>query len=71
MITASYLDVVEDGLKYFLLGDTEMRVVVFWMRAHVDDSVHIQVQVVKLRNLQAMSCVFVAKKKKRTYILSE
>ena len=45
------LNVVENVLKYFLLTDSEVRVVIVGMRADVDDAVHVKVQVVKLGNL--------------------
>jgi hypothetical protein len=42
---------VEDILEDLLLGDAEMRIEVVGMRADVYDPVHVQVQIVKLRDL--------------------
>lgn len=43
-----YLKVVEDILKYPLFSNSEMRVKIIWMRTHMNDSIHVQVKVVKL-----------------------
>ena len=45
------LNVVKDVLKDLLLADPEVRVVIIGMRADVDDAVHVEIQIVKLRNL--------------------
>ena len=41
----------QNVLENFLLGDSEVRVVIIGMGADVDDPVHVQVQVVELRDL--------------------
>ena len=45
------LNVVENVLKYFLLTDSEVRVVIIGVGADVDDAVHVKVQVVEFGNL--------------------
>ena len=45
------LNVVENVLEYFLLTDSEVRVVIVGVGADVDDAVHVKVQVVKLWDL--------------------
>ena len=42
---------MENVLENLLLADSEVRIVIVGMGADVDDAVHVQVQVVKLRNL--------------------
>ena len=42
---------MENVLENLLLADSEVRIVIVGVRADVDDSVHVQVEVVKLRNL--------------------
>ena len=46
-----HLDVVEDVRDDLLLCDPEVRIIVVGVRTVVDDPVHVQIQVVKLRNL--------------------
>ena len=45
------LYVVENVLKYFLLTDSEVRVVIVGVGADVDDAVHVKIQVVELWDL--------------------
>ena len=45
------LDVMKNVAKNLLLGDSKVRIVVVRMGAGVNDSVHIQVQIVELRDL--------------------
>ena len=42
---------MENVLEYFLLTDSEVRVVIVGVGADVDDAVHVKVQVVELRDL--------------------
>ena len=46
-----YINILEDVCKNLFLGDSECGVIVVGVRATVNYSVHIQVQVVELRNL--------------------
>ena len=48
----SYLDIMKYGLKYLLFCDSKMWIIIFRVRTHVDYSIHIQVQVIKLRYLK-------------------
>ena len=45
------LDIMEDVCDDLLLGDPEVRVVVVWVGAVVDDAVHVEVEVVELGDL--------------------
>lgn len=47
-----HLNVVEDVSKDLLLRYAEMGIGIVRVRAHVDDAVHVQIQVVKLRYLK-------------------
>mgnify|MGYP001380990581 CR=1 FL=1 len=42
------LNVVENVLEYFLLTDSEVRVVIVGVGADVDDAVHVEVEVIEL-----------------------
>ena len=42
---------MENVLEYFLLTDSEVRVVIIGVGADVDDAVHVKVQVIKLWDL--------------------
>ena len=45
------LDIVENVLEYFLLTDSEVRVVIVGVGADVNDAVHVKVKVVELWDL--------------------
>ena len=45
------LNVVKDILKNLLLADPEVRIIIIGVRTDVDDSIHVQIEIVKLRNL--------------------
>lgn len=47
------LDVLEDIVEDLLFGNAESDVIVVRMRAVVNDSIHVQVQIVELGNLEA------------------
>ena len=49
---SAYLNVVEYVREDLLLRNSEVWVVIFWMRAHVDHTIHVQIQVVKLWDLR-------------------
>jgi hypothetical protein len=55
MVTHTYLDVVEDVGEDLLLCDAEMWVIILGVRADVDHAIHVQVQVVKLWDLQTQT----------------
>jgi hypothetical protein len=46
------LQIKENVAKDLLLGDAKVHVVVVWMTAIVDYSIHVEVEIVKLRHLQ-------------------
>ena len=50
----NYLDVIKNILKDFCFCNSKMWIIVIWMRAWMDDSIHIQVQIIKFRNLRIM-----------------
>lgn len=49
--TSTYLQIMKDVFKYSFLSYSEMWVKIIWMGAHVDNPIHIQVEIVKLRYL--------------------
>ena len=51
------LDIVENVLEYFLLTDSEVRVVIVGVGADVNDAVHVKVKVVELWDLTPKKCV--------------
>lgn len=60
---SGHLNVVTDVLEDLFLRDAEVGVVVLGVGAHVDHAIHVQVQVVKLRQLNkhAWSVIFIVK----------
>lgn len=38
--------------KYVFFAFSEVRIIIIWMRTRVNDSIHVQVQIIKLRNLK-------------------
>ena len=38
--------------KNIFFGFSEVRIVVIWMRTWMNDSIHVQVQIIKVRNLK-------------------
>ena len=47
----THLNVVADVFEDLFLCDSEVRVVIFGMRAYMDDAIHVQIQVVKFWQL--------------------
>ena len=46
-----YLNVSEYFCEDLVLRHSEHRVVIIWMGAHVDDAVHVKIEIVKLWDL--------------------
>ena len=44
----TYFNVMKNICKNLFFCDTEVRIVIFWMRTVVNDTVHIKIQIVKL-----------------------
>ena len=49
----SYLNIMEDILEYLFFSDTEMWIRVIRMRTWMDKPIHVQIQVIKFRNLKS------------------
>lgn len=43
---------MEDVSENLLLGNAEVDILIIWMGALMDDPIHVQIQIVKLWNLQ-------------------
>lgn len=51
---------MEDVTENLLFANSEVRVVVVRVCAHVDDAVHVQIQIIKLRDLQFARKLFIS-----------
>ena len=49
---AIYLNIMEYVAVYLFLSDTKVSIRIIGMRAHMNDAIHIQIQVVKFWNLK-------------------